>query len=138
MKLLPIYYIKYGELSFANQKIFDNLNIYLYPGDKICLIGKNGSGKSSLMKIINSDYQLNKGEIFQHSATKIAYLQQNVTCNLSLKVYDFITQSIPNKENYYQAEIFIEKLQINANKTLRKLSGGQLRIVQMSYLLYLI
>ncbi|KJV77104.1 ABC-F family ATP-binding cassette domain-containing protein [Orientia tsutsugamushi] len=135
MKLLPIYYIKYGELSFANQKIFDNLNIYLYPGDKICLIGKNGSGKSSLMKIINSDYQLNKGEIFQHSATKIAYLQQNVTCNLSLKVYDFITQSIPNKENYYQAEIFIEKLQINANKTLRKLSGGQLRRVQLAKVL---
>ncbi|KJV55496.1 ABC transporter family protein [Orientia chuto str. Dubai] len=135
MKLLPVYYIKDGELSFANQKIFNNLNIYLYPGDKICLIGKNGSGKSSLMKVINSDYQLNSGKIFKHFAAKISYLQQNIINNLSLKVYDFITKSIPNKENHYQAKIFIDKLQIDSNQTLCKLSGGQLRKVQLANVL---
>ncbi len=132
MSLVPIYYIKSGSLSFADKKIFNDLDIYLYPGDRICLIGKNGSGKSSLMKVISGGYQLNTGEIFQHFTAKISYLKQENICDLSLKTYDFIIQSVESKENYYQADVFIKKLQIQPNKTLAELSGGQLRRVQLA------
>lgn len=128
----PIYYIKNGSLFFSDKTIFDNLNIYIYTGDRVCLIGRNGSGKSTLMKVINSEYQLNNGEIFQHYSTKIAYLSQEHKIRKQIKIYDFITQPIPHADDYYIADTFIEKLEIDVHKNLDQLSGGELRRVQLA------
>ena len=51
--MVPIFYIKEGNLSFADKKILSELELYVSRGDRICLVGRNGCGKSSLMKIID-------------------------------------------------------------------------------------
>jgi ATP-binding cassette subfamily F protein uup len=56
--MTPIFYIKDGNLSFADKIILSNIELYLSPGDRVCLVGKNGCGKSSLMKIIEGEYEL--------------------------------------------------------------------------------
>ena len=75
--MLPqIFSIKNGIFHFGHKLIIDNLEIYLYLNDRVCLIGRNGSGKSSLLKLIYGIYQLDAGEIYQSPETKIAYLSQ--------------------------------------------------------------
>lgn len=78
----PIYYIKDGNLSFADKVILSDLELYLYKGDKICLIGRNGCGKSSLMKVISGDYELDNGELFQDPAITTGYLRQDISIKL--------------------------------------------------------
>lgn len=46
--------------------------------DKICLIGRNGCGKSSLLKFLAGDYELASGESFQNCETEVGYLNQDV------------------------------------------------------------
>lgn len=126
--MTPIFYIKDGNLSFAEKILLTSLELYIYKGDKICLVGRNGSGKSSLMKIITGEYELDNGELFQDPSIKIGYLKQDISFDKNLSVYDFVLQDVENlEENKYLADIILEKLQIDGNLALKNCSGGQVR-----------
>lgn len=126
--MTPIFYIKDGNLSFAEKILLTSLELYIYKGDKICLVGRNGSGKSSLMKIITGEYELDNGELFKDPSINIGYLKQDISFDKNLSVYDFVLQGVENfEENKYLADIILEKLQIDGNLALKNCSGGQVR-----------
>lgn len=64
--------------SFAEQQIFSKLNFQIQATDKIALLGKNGAGKSLLLKIIKGEITPTKGEIFKNSQLEIAYFSQKL------------------------------------------------------------
>lgn len=128
----PIYYIKNGTLSFADKIIFEDIELYLYPGEKICLIGRNGCGKSSLMKVISGEYELDSGEIYQSPAAKTQYLKQDTKINYSGSVYDLIKKDLKGDEEEYKADIIFAKLHIDGNWLVKNLSGGQIRRVLLA------
>ncbi len=123
----PIYYIKQGNLSFANKTILSAIEFYLYPEDKICLIGKNGCGKSTLMKVISGEYELDNGEIFKTPGQQISYLKQDIQSNIPLNIYDFILCHPNNKPDKHHIDIILEKLKLDGNLNLTSCSGGQIR-----------
>lgn len=136
--MTPIYYIKDGNLSFADKIILSDLELYLYKGDKICLIGRNGCGKSSLMKVISEDYELDNGELFKDPAITTGYLKQDIAIKLNSNVYDFILdQNNKNEIDKYEIDIILEKLQINGTDNLSTYSGGQLRRASLAKTLIL-
>lgn len=70
-------------LSFAFKEsttLFKNLNLTVYPQDRIAVIGKNGKGKTTLLKVLHGDLSPRHGEIRYHPAVKTGYFEQtNVT-----------------------------------------------------------
>jgi len=86
---LPIFYIKNGYLSFGNKTVLENIELFINKGDKICLIGRNGSGKSSLMRVINGDYEFDEGEVYIEPKISIYYLNQDIQL-LDQKVMDYM------------------------------------------------
>ncbi|GAB4164314.1 MAG: hypothetical protein Tsb006_3880 [Rickettsiaceae bacterium] len=129
--MAPIFYIKDGNLGFADKQILSNLELYISPGDRVCLVGRNGSGKSSLMKIIKGEYELDSGELFKDPAVKIGYLKQDMKLMPSGKIYDFVLSGFEGdfENNKYQADIILEQLGIDGNADLKNCSGGQIRRV---------
>ncbi|MFV0579422.1 MAG: ABC-F family ATP-binding cassette domain-containing protein [Fusobacterium ulcerans] len=63
--------------SFDGKEIFSNLNLDIYRGDRIGVIGKNGVGKSTLLKIINDMEKQSKGDFKIGDRVKIGYYDQN-------------------------------------------------------------
>lgn len=63
--------------SFDGKEIFSNLNLDIYRGDRIGVIGKNGVGKSTLLKIINGMEKQSKGDFKIGDGVKIGYYDQN-------------------------------------------------------------
>lgn len=123
-----IYYIKNGSLHFGRQNIFSEIELYISPGDKVCLIGNNGCGKSSLMKVISGNYTLDSGEIFKDSRITIDYLKQDIETTIESTIYDFILQDFNDiSHDRYQIDIILEHLELDGTKVLRNCSGGQLR-----------
>jgi len=126
--MTPIFYIKAGNLSFADKIVLSGLELYIYPGDKICLVGRNGSGKSSLMKVIAGEYELDTGELFKDPVINIGYLKQDITFKTNDNIYEFVLEGIAKpEENRHLADIVLDKLQINGNLELKNCSGGQIR-----------
>lgn len=63
--------------SFDGKEIFSNLNLDIYRGDRVGVIGKNGVGKSTLLKIINGMEKQSKGDFKIGERVKIGYYDQN-------------------------------------------------------------
>ncbi|MDX1924649.1 MAG: ABC-F family ATP-binding cassette domain-containing protein [Rickettsiaceae bacterium] len=131
----PIFYIKAGSLSFGEKLIFDELEFYLYPRDKICFVGKNGSGKSSLLKIITGEYELDSGEMYKSPVATISYLKQDAEIITEQNIKDYILDGLSAEDYKYQADMIIENLDLDHDTPITNLSGGQKRRVELAKIL---
>ncbi|MDE1152280.1 MAG: ABC-F family ATP-binding cassette domain-containing protein [Micavibrio sp.] len=120
-----------GSISFGEKVIFDGLYFNIHEGDKIALVGKNGTGKSTLMSIITNDRDLDSGERWILAGTTIGYLQQEVIPIPGQTVYDFVFEQLKKQgleEAYqYKVEMVIQPLDLKPDDRMDMLSGGQLR-----------
>lgn len=65
-------------LSFGDTKVFDHFNLMVERQERIHLRGKNGSGKSSLLKLLNGIIQADKGEVLFGQHLKVRYFEQEL------------------------------------------------------------
>ena len=81
-------FIKNLSLQFGSQIIFDNVSSNLSDKDKIGLVGRNGTGKSTLLKIIAGLQDYDKGNIETSNHFKVAYMPQEVVITSDKNVVD--------------------------------------------------
>jgi ATP-binding cassette subfamily F protein 3 len=74
--------------SFGADVIFKNISFDIKPKEKVALIGKNGTGKSTLFKIILKELSADEGNVFLHGQTRIGYLSQNIIENEDHTLYE--------------------------------------------------
>lgn len=128
----PIFSLKKADLSFGGKNILEGVDIDIYDGDRICLVGKNGEGKSTLLKLIYDELQLDSGERWILPGTKIGYLPQQFFEEFKSNVESFLLSSFSAEElesKRYQVDMITGPMQINKDAHLLELSGGQLRRV---------
>ena len=65
-------------ISFSGQKIFSDVNIIINKKEKVGFIGRNGSGKSTFLKIIIGQLEQDDGEVIMPKGYKIGYLDQHI------------------------------------------------------------
>ena len=73
----PILSLRNITISFAKKILFENLNLNLFPNDRVCLIGKNGVGKSTLMNSIAGVFEFDSGERWVAPNSVLGYLTQS-------------------------------------------------------------
>ena len=76
------------ERSFAGEVLFDNINLQVDERDRIALVGKNGAGKSSLLKILVGEEELTSGEINKKKDISLSYLAQDSRFESENTIYD--------------------------------------------------
>ena len=123
------------DLSYGKKKIFEKVSFSLHDNDKIALIGKNGVGKSTLLKIIAGNLALDSGELWLSKRIKVGYLNQSLTDKNDLKIYDALLNLIKSKEQEYFIEQVCEELKIDKTQSINKLSGGMHRKFNLACIL---
>ncbi|MBI9082999.1 MAG: ATP-binding cassette domain-containing protein [Desulfobacterales bacterium] len=81
-------------MGFGGADLLDGVDLEIHAGDRICLLGRNGTGKTTLLKLISGDIKPDSGEIFAHSGVRTARLPQNVPPGLSGTVYDVVAAGL--------------------------------------------
>ena len=86
-------------LSFGGPTLLDDISFQIHEGEKICLLGRNGVGKSCLMKIIHNSLDQDSGERIVESYIRTALLSQDVPDTLSGPIYDCIAAGFSNLQS---------------------------------------
>jgi ATP-binding cassette subfamily F protein 3 len=84
-------------LSFVGREILKEVNFQVEPGDRIGLVGPNGSGKTSLLRMIVGELPPDKGEIRIAKGARVGYLPQDVYEVLSGRLLQFVVDSVPSR-----------------------------------------
>ncbi|MEA2104488.1 MAG: ABC-F type ribosomal protection protein [Candidatus Cloacimonadota bacterium] len=113
--------------SFDDQLILDDLEFNLFYKERVCIIGKNGSGKSTIFKLILDELEADSGEVKIGSRVKIGYLQQEVEfTDEDISLIDFYRTEFPLSET--QARTQLAGFLFFGNEVYKRisiLSGGE-------------
>ena len=84
------------QASFAvgHVALLDRANFQLDAGEKIGLIGRNGAGKSSFLKILAGEHKLDDGHITQQNGLKIVYVPQESFFDDKASVFDTVAEGL--------------------------------------------
>lgn len=122
--------------DYGGKKLLMDVTLYLNEGDKLGLIGVNGTGKSTLLKILAGAETPDGGRITRETNAQVAYLPQTPAMNDENTVMEQIFESYPadfRALNEYEAKTILTKLGINdADKKVGELSGGQKKRVALA------
>ena len=112
---------------FDQKIIFENANLFLTYGEKVALIGKNGTGKSSLIKMIMDKDKQFSGDIKIGTSIKIGYIPQNIIFeNTNQTILDYFLED--NSFTETQARTKLAKYGFRGENVFKKiysLSGGE-------------
>ena len=81
-------------VSFGGPAILENISLSLDAGERVCLLGRNGMGKSTLMKVIAGDVVADSGEIERQQNLVTAKLDQQVEIDAGATVFDTVAQGL--------------------------------------------
>ncbi len=118
------------EIKFGKKVIFQDLNLNLHKGDMIALVGKNGVGKTTLMKTIYGDQDLDAGELWNYPGLKVGYFNQKFE-KLDNRTIEENFSDLLNEQNKHFVDIFCNKLNLDKLANVEDLSGGQKRKVYL-------
>ncbi|UCC15333.1 MAG: ATP-binding cassette domain-containing protein [Gammaproteobacteria bacterium] len=81
-------------LSFGDQVILQDADMVIEPGERVCLIGRNGAGKTSLLRLISRQYEADSGEIQFRSDLRVSQLAQTLPESLNKTVREAVTDGL--------------------------------------------
>ena len=124
-----IFSLRETSVSFGKKIIFDNLDVNIHRKDLIALIGKNGVGKSTLMRIISDKQDLDQGEVWKLNNIRVSFFSQKFELEESYSIENELLNILDNEEDSFKIDIFCNNLQLNKKDIIKNLSGGQKRRV---------
>lgn len=122
--------VKDALIRYSEIPVFEDLSFNIHERSRIALVGKNGTGKTTLMNVITGVQDLDAGERWEEQGVTIGYLQQDITPKEDETVFDYIFTEIKDEEKElysYKVDIIAEALHLDVTAKLTRLSGGQLR-----------
>ena len=91
---MPLIRFTKVSIAFGTHALLDSANFQIDPGERVGLLGRNGEGKSTLLKIIDGDIQPENGEVWRQPEIKIAYLDQAPILPDGATVYDAVAEGL--------------------------------------------
>lgn len=121
--------ITFKDVSFryTDKNLLDKVSFSITDQDKTGLVGLNGTGKSTLIKLIEDEIRPQSGEIIKSGNMIISYLEQEPDIPLNTKILDYVMKNNDkdHKLNDYEAKSMLTKLKLDPEALTNNLSGGQ-------------
>ena len=124
--------------SFGQLTLFENLNFEIKRGEKVGVIGNNGTGKTTILKIINQLIKPDSGEIFLGSKVNIGYYdQEHHVLDMDKTIFDEISDAYPDLTNTEIRNVLASFLFTGEDvfKLIGDLSGGERGRVSLAKLM---
>jgi len=134
---MPIVRLDKVSLSFGLKPLLDAVDLQIDKGERVCLLGRNGEGKSSLLQLITRHILPDSGEVWVRPGARLASLAQEVSAASDARVHEVVMGGFEpgageaDWQAELQAEQVISRLQLDRDAPMSALSGGWRRRVML-------
>jgi ABC transport system ATP-binding/permease protein len=82
------------QLAFGDNPLLDGVSLTIHKGERIGILGQNGAGKSTFMKVLMGEIIADSGDLWRAESIRVAYLDQNLPAQDEQTIYDYIAGGI--------------------------------------------
>ena len=128
----PLLSLRDAAIGFGGPPLFAGLTLHIARGDIACLVGRNGCGKSTLMKLIAGELELDAGERYAEPGLTVAYLAQEPVMKAGTSVFDWVSADIASGRPQathprHAVEAALSLFGLDGKRDIAGLSGGEQR-----------
>ena len=121
-------------LAFGSRPLLDHVGLLVDAGERVCVVGRNGEGKSSLLRLVARAQPPDDGEVWVRPGARVAFLVQDVDAVDDARVADVVAGGLPpdageHWETAHRVDTVISRLGLDAEARFAALSGGWRRRV---------
>jgi len=114
-------------LTFGGQPLLESANLQVFARDRVCLVGRNGSGKSTFLKIAAGRVEPDAGERFVKPGTTWRYLEQDPDMSGFNNLEDYVRDGLTGADNDARVPYLLDALGVKAQADPATASGGERR-----------
>ena len=123
----PILRLSDIQLTFGGTPLLEGANMSVAPGERLCLVGRNGSGKSTFLKIAAGLVEPDDGEVFVQPGTTVAYLPQEPDLSGYKTALDYVESGLSPQAELHTAQTLLNELGLSGDEDPASMSGGERR-----------
>src|SRR5665811_51809 len=81
-------------IAFGGPPVLDRASFSIERGERVCLLGRNGAGKSTVMKLLDATIKPDSGEVVRQTGVTVARLEQEIPDNVRGSVFDVVAAGL--------------------------------------------
>jgi ATP-binding cassette subfamily F protein uup len=122
-------------LGFRGPLILDQANLTVEPGERVCLLGRNGTGKTTLLRLLHGEMEPDRGEVIRQQGLVTAMLPQEVPQELQGTVFEEVARGAGGRSELlaeHHVDAIISRMRLDPGADVSVLSAGMKRRVLLA------
>src|SRR5258705_2713638 len=136
---MPLVSLDRVSIAYGHLPLLGEVALQIEPRERVSVIGRNGTGKSTLLRILSSEIQPEEGTVWRQPSLRVARLEQDVPLSADRSVFDVVaeghTHHLEADEAWlreHHVELILSRLELPADAIVDTLSGGWRRRVLLA------
>ena len=134
---MPLVTLDRVSIAYGHVALLDGASLQIEARERICVIGRNGTGKSTLLRIVGGELEPDGGSVWQQPGLRIGRLAQDVLLQDARSVFDVVAEGLGNVTgDEWQRDTHVKqvlsRLDLEAGASVAALSGGWRRRVLLA------
>jgi len=132
---MPLLTLESISHAYGYLPLLEDVQLRVEPGERLALIGRNGTGKSTLLSIVSGELAPDAGTVWRAPGTRVARLVQDVPLESGRTVREEVTAGLrevapgSDVDSGYKVDVILSRLDLPADRQVNELSGGWRRRV---------
>ncbi len=93
---MPVISLENVSMAYGHVALLDAVSLQLEAGERVCLVGCNGTGKSTLMRVLSGAVLADDGSVWRQPGIRVAHLEQEVPVDEQRSVFDVVAEGLGN------------------------------------------
>ncbi|WP_309383520.1 ATP-binding cassette domain-containing protein [Cerasicoccus frondis] len=135
-------HVRNVSLAFGGPALVDGASFEVREGERVCLVGRNGAGKSSLLKVLGGRITPDEGEVYTPAGTRVAMLDQEASIDVTGSIRSVVDGALDGEQlEQWERDARVDRLladmELDSDVAFESLSAGMKRRVLLACCLVL-